>query len=206
MDWALLSSFVVFAVVMSITPGPNNLMMMSSSALFGARATLPHWLGIQLGFNLLLVAAVFGLGELVARYPQTLLFVRLAGAAWLGWLAWSFARAGLSPGEAGEGEAGYARSRPLRLHEGALFQLINPKAWLMTVSAAAAYIGLASEAPERALIMVGVFVLFGSPCGLLWVMAGGLIRRWLGVGDQARWLNLGIAVLLAATIALILFG
>ena len=83
MDMALYFSLVGFVVAMSITPGPNNLMMMSSSALFGVRATLPHYLGVQLGFSLMAIAAVFGLGELVQRLPQALILVKAGGAVWL---------------------------------------------------------------------------------------------------------------------------
>ena len=204
MDVALWVSLVGFVVAMSITPGPNNLMMMSSSALFGVRATLPHWFGVQLGFNLLLVASVFGLGELVARFPQSLWVVKAVGAVWLVWMASIFARAALNPQPLKTSSGN--ESRPLRLYEGALFQLINPKALLMTISAAGAYIALADGASARAVIMVATFVTFGAPCGLAWIMAGGVIHRVMADGRSARLLNGVIAGLLVLTIVLILAG
>jgi len=152
MDLALYSSLILFVIAMSITPGPNNLMMMSSSILFGFRATLPHWAGVQLGFNALLIASIFGLGELVERFPQSLTVVKVAGSAWLGWMAWLYLRAALNPQPVKSGEAG--SSRPLRFHEGALFQLINPKAILMTISASGAFIALADLPVERAGMMI----------------------------------------------------
>lgn len=205
MDMALYASFVSFAFVMSITPGPNNLMLMSSSALFGVRATLPHWIGINIGFNLMLVGAVFGLGELVARFPWTLLVVKAGGSAWLAWMAWLFLRSALKPAPAGEGGKA-AGARPFRIHEAALFQWINPKALLMTISAAGAYIALVDGTVERAALMVATFLVFGAPCGLAWVMAGGTLRRFMNDPRSARILNGAIAVILVMTIGLILAG
>lgn len=206
MDMALYTGLVSFVIVMSVTPGPNNLMLMSSSALFGVRATLPTWLGVNLGFTILLVAAVFGLGELVARFPWAVLLVKFGGASWLLWMAWLFARAGLSTAGAGGKPAVSERSRPIRSYEAALFQWVNPKALLMTLSAAGAYIALADTPGERAVLMVGTFILFGSPCGLLWVFAGGALKRFMADGRSARILNIAIAAILLVTTAMIVLG
>ncbi len=122
MDVALYLSLVGFVIVMSVTPGPNNLMLMSSSALFGVRATLPTWLGVNIGFNIMLVAPVFGLGTLVARFPMPVMLVKFGGAIWLVWMACLFLRAGLAkPGARGQAAAP-SRSRPIRSYEAALFQ------------------------------------------------------------------------------------
>ncbi|MHA6288384.1 LysE family translocator [Maricaulis sp. CAU 1757] len=206
MDMALYASLVGFVLAMSITPGPNNLMMMTSSALFGMRATLPHWLGINIGFNIMLVAAVFGLGELVERYPLSLLVVKLGGAVWLGWMAWLFAKAALNPLPVEARKAGRTRTRPFRIHEAALFQWVNPKALMMTVSAAGAYVALAESTGERALIMVATFAVFGAPCGLAWILAGGTLKRVMGDPRWARMLNGAIAAIIAVTAVLVLLG
>lgn len=207
MDMALYLSLVGFVIAMSATPGPNNLMLMSSSALFGVRRTVPHFLGVQIGFNLLLVAAVFGLGTLVARYPVALDVVKVGGSLWLAWMALAFVRAGLArPAEPGEAKAPKRRSRPFRTWEAALFQWVNPKALLMTISTAGAYIALADTAGERAMLFMATFLLFGAPCGLMWVLAGGVINRFLTDRRHARILNFAIAILLLATIAIILKG
>lgn len=207
MDYALLLSLAGFAFVMSITPGPNNLMLMSSSALFGVRATLPHWVGINIGFNILLVAAVFGLGELVVRYPWSLWLVKIGGAAWLVWMAWIFVKAGLAPPAAdGDAPAAQTRSRPFRVHEAALFQWINPKALMMTISAAGAYIALADQPAERAALMVVTFLLCGAPCGLAWTLAGGAIHRFMKDPAWSRRLNFVIAGLLVVTIGIVVTG
>jgi len=206
MDMALFASLVTFVVIMSVTPGPNNIMMMSSSALFGVRATLPHWLGVNIGFNLLLVASVFGLGELIERFPVMLDGVRIGGSLWLAWMAWKFAHAGWAIGRAGSRAATPKadRSRPFRSWEAALFQAINPKAVLMAVSTAGAYVALADTPVERIGIFVMAFVMFGAPCGLLWIFVGGGLKRLLAEGGSARWLNYAIAGVLVLTIGLIL--
>ncbi|OLF77809.1 hypothetical protein AWH62_03815 [Maricaulis sp. W15] len=203
---ALLASLVTFVVIMSVTPGPNNLMMMSSSALFGIRATLPHWLGVNIGFNLLLAASVFGLGELIERFPVMLDLVRIGGALWLAWMALTFAQAGWEIGRAGSraAPAKADRSRPFRSWEAALFQTINPKAILMAVSTAGAYVALADTPVERLGIFIITFILFGAPCGLMWIFVGGGLKRFLADGVSARWLNYAIAAILLATIGLIL--
>jgi threonine/homoserine/homoserine lactone efflux protein len=206
MDIALYTSLVGFVIVMSVTPGPNNLMMMSSSVLFGVRATIPHWLGVNIGFNIMLVAAVFGLGELVQRYDWMLPLVKIGGSVWLSWMAWKFVQAGLAPVKSGSSLKPEQRSRPFKLHEAALFQWVNPKAILMTISAAGAYIALADGPTERALLIVVTFLLFGAPCGMLWILAGGALKRFMSGEKTARWLNLGIGGLLVATTGLILFG
>ncbi|MGK0266897.1 MAG: threonine/homoserine/homoserine lactone efflux protein [Maricaulis sp.] len=206
MDIALYLSFVGFVILMSVTPGPNNLMLMSSSALFGVRATLAHWLGVTVGFNIMLVAAVFGLGELVVRFPLALSVVKFGGALWLAWMAWGFLAAGLADPQAGGKAKPAARSRPLTLYEAALFQWINPKAMLMVLSAAGAYITLVDTTTGRAALMVGTFLVFGSPSGLLWVFAGGTLKRVMAEGRSARLLNIAIAAILAATIMMIVLG
>lgn len=206
MDFTLLASLAGFAFLMSITPGPNNLMLMSSSALFGVRATLPHWVGINIGFNVMLVAAVFGLGEVVERFPWSLWVVKLGGSVWLLWMAWIFLRAGLKPPQTESASADKTASRPFRLHEAALFQWVNPKAILMTISAAGAYIAIADGPTERAALMVVVFLLFGAPCGLAWAMAGGTLCRFMQDARWSRLLNLAIVGLLVLTIGLIVTG
>lgn len=206
MDWALYLTFVLFVVSMSVTPGPNNLMMMSSSIVFGVKRTLPHWIGVNIGFNLMLVAAVFGLGELVQRFPWMLTVIKVAGSLWLAWMAWQFLRAALFPVPSGTSENRSEGSRPLHWYEAALFQWVNPKAILMTVSAAGVYYGLADAIWSRAAIMAGTFAVLGPPCGMAWILAGGVLRRFMSDPRWARPMNAVIAGILLLTIGLILAG
>lgn len=99
MDKALFVSLIGFAFITSVTPGPNNLLLMSSGALFGWRRTVPHLVGIQIGFVILMSAAVFGLGSLVDRWPWLITIVRVLGASWLAWMSLRFFKAAIRDAE-----------------------------------------------------------------------------------------------------------
>ncbi|WP_417475780.1 LysE family translocator [Maricaulis sp.] len=186
------------------TPGPNNLILLTSSALYGSRAAVPHWIGANLGFAILLMAMVFGLGELFERFPWTAWLVRLGGAVWLGWMGWTYIRAGLRGGVIDPAEAAKTSARPMNVPEAMLFQWVNPKGLLLAMSIVGGYSALGETSGERALLMVGVFALFGTPCGLIYVLAGGMLRRVMGHHHHARILNFAIGAVFIATVGMIL--
>ena len=188
------------------TPGPNNLILLTSSALYGARAAVPHWVGANLGFGVLLLAMVFGLGELFERFAWTALLVRFGGAIWLGWMGWTYIRAGMRGGTSDPADNAKPGARPMRVHEAMLFQWVNPKALLLAMSIVGAYAALGNSSGERALVMVGVFALFGTPCGLIYMLAGGVLRRVVANHHHARILNFSIGAVFIATVAMILLG
>jgi len=206
MDSALFVSLVGFAFVASASPGPNNLLVMSSGALFGWRRTLPHLAGILLGFAILMMSAVFGLGTLVAKWPWLLTIVRILGASWLAWLSIRYFKVAIrNPDPAARIEAA-PFSRPFRFVEAVFFQWINPKALIACLSAAGAYIAIAELAWQRAVIMVGVFFIAGLISCTTWMIAGSALNRYLSEGRSAKWMNSGMGLLIVATAALILFG
>jgi len=209
MDSALLASLLGFALLTSITPGPNNLLLMSSGAVFGWRRTLPHLVGVQVGFAILVASAVFGLGGLVERWPGLVTGVKVAGAVWLCWMAWRFMRAsGTSDAalarEPSEPLGSEAISRPFRFHEAVLFQWINPKAMLLALSGAAAYVGIAEEPGQRLLIIGGSFLLSGTIASTTWTTAGEIVHRAMASGSSAQWIARGMAALLLITAVQIL--
>lgn len=206
MDAALFISLVGFAFVASITPGPNNILLMSSGALFGLRRTVPHLAGIQFGFATLMTAAVFGLGELVDQWPWLINVVRLLGASWLVWLSLRFFRAAIQPARPGQHADSAPISRPFRFVEALLFQWINPKGIVATVSSAGAYIAIAEAPWQRAIILSGVFMIVGTLSCTTWTVAGGSLNRYLTTGTSAARMNLAMGILIVATAALILFG
>ncbi len=169
-----------FAAVTSITPGPNNLMLLASGALHGFCRTLPHMVGIVLGVGVMLSAACAGLGAAFARMPALADALRWIGFAYLCWLAWKLLRAG-APGEAGGARA----ARPLGWLEAALFQLVNPKAWMMVLTAAASFIlPLRERLPAADGLGVALFAVVGFACIAPWAGFGSLLRRWLS--DRRR--------------------
>ncbi len=205
MNSTLLVSLTGFAFISAITPGPNNLLLMSSGALFGWRRSLPHLGGILLGFAILMTSAVFGLGSVVAKWPWLVTIVRIIGAAWLAWMSLRYFLSGLR-GPAAVDSSPAPISRPLRFHEGALFQWVNPKALILVISAAGAYIAIAESIIERALIIVGVFFLAGLVSCSLWMIAGDALKRLMSSGRSARYVNFGMGMLILLTALHILVG
>ena len=128
----VLAAMVAFCFVSGVTPGPNNLMLMTSGVNFGFRRTTPHLLGVVLGFCLMVALVGLGLDVLFGRFPMLLPAMRYIGAAYMLWLAWKIAHAGPV-------KEGQTRGTPLGFLGAAAFQWINPKAWVMAVSALTAY-------------------------------------------------------------------
>jgi len=185
-------SLIGFAVATSVTPGPNNLMLMASGANFGFRRTLPHLFGVAFGFMAMLLALGIGLGAAFEAVPELLAVLRWLGLAYLLYLAWRIASASGSLDRRGGG-------RPMTFPEAALFQWLNPKAWAMILALLGAY-SLEGMAPEAQLAaMVGVFLVFGMPCNWLWAGFGVAIGRLLQRPSYRRAFNVAMALLLIAT-------
>ncbi|MDU8913961.1 LysE family translocator [Aestuariicoccus sp. MJ-SS9] len=202
-----LAALATFAVIASVTPGPNNFMVMASSAAFGWRRTVPHIAGITGGFAIMISSVVLGLGVMLDAYPQVLTVVRIAGAAWLFWLAWQLGRSAFAPAaeNAADPEAKDG-SRPLSMIEAALFQWVNPKSWTMALGASAAYSGVASDPMMRAAVMALTFVLVAPLCLSLWALAGRGLSALTTQGSSARWMSLLMAALVAFSAASVLIG
>lgn len=187
-----LPALSVFAFVSSITPGPNNLMLMTSGTNFGLRRTVPHMLGVSIGFVLMIVLVGLGLAELFARYPAAHEVLKWVSVAYLLYLAWKVATAA-PPGE------GDAAGRPLTFVQAALFQWVNPKAWTMALTGVTVY--LPPVEPWIGLALVaGLFGAVNLPCVGVWAVMGVKLRRWLGDRRRLRMFNIAAAVLLVASL------
>jgi threonine/homoserine/homoserine lactone efflux protein len=189
---SMLLSLLGFSVAMYITPGPNNVMVAASAANHGIRATVPHMLGIAIGFSMMLTLVCAGLGAALVNWPLLLPVFRWTGAGWLAWIAWQIARAP-APGEGG-------RTRVLGFAGAAAFQWINPKAWLIAVGAAGEYLS-----PNQPLLvqLARIFVVFlavGMPCLLVWALLGSGARRLLRSPAQLRAFNIAMALLLVLSV------
>lgn len=183
----LVLALLSFAFVSSITPGPNNLMLMSSGANFGFRRSLPHMLGVCLGFTFMVAVLGLGLAEVFARWPVLHRILAVVSVAYMLWLAWKIAHSG-APGEGGA-------DRPLTFWQAAAFQWVNPKAWVMALGAVTLYADLGAGA---------VAALFGAvnlPSIAVWVLMGQGVRRWLSRPAQLRAFNWGMAGLLVVSVA-----
>jgi threonine/homoserine/homoserine lactone efflux protein len=189
----------LFAFVASITPGPNNLLLMRSGAMFGVRRSLLHLFGVQAGFVALLLLSHVGVAALLLALPGTLAVLRWACFLYLLWLAWLIVR-DARPRPANSASPA-AKSRPLRFIEGVLFQLINPKAWMMAVTVASAFYG--GMAPTHFDLATAALIstCIGGPCMLVWTMWGASIDQVLRQPRARQLFSYAMAVLVVLTAA-----
>lgn len=190
----LLLAFALFALVTSITPGPNNTMLLASGVNFGFNRSIPHILGISCGFFVLVLAVGLGLGAVFEAYPLLYSVLRYVGAAYLLYLAWKIARSGpMSEEQQGQGQ-------PLGYWGAAAFQWVNPKAWVMAVGAISTYTPLQGYF-TNVLVIAAVFALINAPTVSLWAACGSLLRNVLRNPRWLRLFNLGMAGLLMISLA-----
>ncbi len=183
--------FVTYTFVMSITPGPNNVMLTASGANFGFRRTVPHILGIGLGFVVQLLAVCAGLSALFARWPALQSALGWVGAAYLLYLGWRMlARSDI--------EARDSR-RPVSFLGAALFQFLNPKAWVMTLTAATLFLPRDLGLLLRGGYMAGIMEGIGLPCMIVWALFGSSLRGLLAAPRAALAFNVAMALALATT-------
>ncbi|CEJ10201.1 Cysteine/O-acetylserine efflux protein [bacterium YEK0313] len=188
----LLIAFATYAFVTSITPGPNNTMLLASGANFGFGPTVPHIFGISLGFAAMVLAVGLGAGALFVAFPLAHDILRYGGAFYLMVLAWRLARSGA-------GEAAAAGARPLTFLEAAAFQWVNPKAWIMAVGAVATYTPEAGYLLNVVIVTI-VFALINGPCVSIWAGFGTALRGVLSKPVHLRVFNVAMALLLVASL------
>jgi threonine/homoserine/homoserine lactone efflux protein len=187
-----------FVVASTVTPGPNNLMVLTSGANYGLRRTLPHIAGIALGFPVMIVAIGLGIGVVFKAAPWLEIGLKYAAFVYLLWLAWKVAQAGRPEAKGGD-------SKPLSLLQAAAFQWVNPKAWAIIIGAVALY----TSPDGNHLVQVGLIaLLFGLVCipnGIVWALFGTAIARFLDNDRHRRIFNIVMAVLLVASVVPTLF-
>lgn len=201
MGWAEFLVILGYACSGSLTPGPNNMMLLSSGVNFGFRRTIPHILGIIVGFQLLVLGTGLGLGALIVAQPILQWVLKIIGGGYMLYMAWKIAHSSdlhmdnEHPGEEGE---------PLSFMQAALFQWVNPKAWMVSVSALAIFIQ--PDAPYVSLMVALCAFFVASIIGThVWAVFGVYVRRILSSPLRLKWFNYSMALLLAATIIWMLF-
>ncbi len=180
-----------FVIVMTGTPGPNNMMLLSSGANFGFRRSVPHILGITVGCQILLMALALGLGQLLVVFPPAAALLKLMCVAALVYLSWQLLR---SPGVSTKSDR-TAVARPLSFLQAVIFQWVNPKAWLMMVTVIATYTQPGSMFSNTAIIAL-VFALLGTPLISIWNLFGTSLRSLLQHPKRLRVFNAVMAVAL----------
>ncbi len=203
MDVTWLLSASAFAIAMSATPGPNNTMVVASGATYGFARTVPHMLGIAAGFPVMLI--VLGTAGLpLLTDPRVHAVLKWVGAAYLLWLAWKIAASDPTPAEPG---AKAGAGRPLGFLQAALFQWVNPKAWIIAAGALATYTAQAEGGSLAAtLLLATLFGLVALPCLGFWTLIGVGTARVLRTRRALRLFNLAMAGLLVASLVPALAG
>jgi len=187
---------LTFVLAMTITPGPNNIMITASGANFGFRRTIPHLLGIVIGFPVMTYAIGVGLGELFRTWPVVHMALKYVGTAYLLYLAYRIATAA-------RGADAQGRARPLTFLEAAAFQWANPKGWMMAVGAISAYTTVGGDPFLESLIIAVTFGVIAVPAVGVWALFGVAVGRLLRSDRALRLFNLTMAALLVASLGLL---
>ena len=194
----LFFSMLGFLWVAAITPGPNNMLLTSSGANYGFLRTIPLMIGIMLGMQCILLLVAFGVGSLILLYPSLHLILKVAGSAYLLWLAWKI---GTATYERLETDA--PPPEPIPFWQGGLLQVINPKAWLMALGAVASFSLAGSQYLHSvALISIGI-ALVNIVAGMIWIAFGSLIGTLLRSRRAWTLFNVFMGLLTAACVLLI---
>jgi len=192
----LLFALLGFAFVTSVTPGPNNMMLLASGVNFGLRRSVPHMLGISIGHSLMVFLLGLGVAGAIHASPRAGVVLKILSIAYMLWLAWKIAHAA-APGE------GRAGGKPFTFVQAAAFQWVNPKAWAMALGAVAAY-APGGRVAEVAMVAV-IFAAVNLPSVTVWAAAGQGIRGWLNAPGRLRLFNWTMAGLLVLSLIPVLW-
>ena len=188
MTYELILGLAIFSLASSLTPGPNNLMLMASGANYGFRRSLPHMLGVSIGFTLMVLLVGIGLLQVFDAYPVSYQVLKVVSVSYLVYLAWKIGSAG--PAQNGANREG----KPFSFVQAVLFQWVNPKAWTMALTAVSAY--SPSQSIAAMAFVAGIFGAINLPCIGVWTGLGVQLQRVLASPGRLRAFNTGMALLL----------
>lgn len=195
MPQSLLIAFIMFATVMFFTPGPNNIMLLSSGLTYGFRRSIPHIAGITVGFAFMVGAVGVGLGTVFIAYPILQTILKYAGVAYLVYLA---AQIAMSEPH-GSDEEGGGHGRPMTFWGAAMFQWVNAKGWVMVIGTITAYAAIAAF-PLNIVIQVVISLILGTLSCTAWAFFGSALRPILTSRRAVRIFNVVMALLLLASL------
>lgn len=185
-------SVALFAISSSVTPGPNNIMIMTSGLNFGIRKSLPLLTGISTGFTIMLLLVGLGFGQLFDLFPQLTLTIKFAGNAYLLYLAWLIARSSRV-------DVVNKQTKQFGFIKGALFQWVNAKAWVVAIGAISAFSTVGEHYMSQNLIIATTFFFMSFPCVGVWLLFSSLLRRYLEKPTYLRWFNISMSLLLVVS-------
>jgi len=192
MNIEILTALATFAFVSSITPGPNNLMLMSSGANFGFKLTIPHMLGVSLGFVFMVCLVGAGLIQIFDIYPISYQILKVFSILYLVYLAYKIATSAPIQDQKTH------NTKPFSFLQAAIFQWVNPKAWTMALTAISVY--SPSKSMESILLVGAIFGAINLPSVGIWTVLGQQLKRLLTSDNKLKVFNFTMALLLIASL------
>lgn len=189
----LFLAILLFAVSASITPGPNNIMIMTSGLNHGVKNSIPHLLGICFGFPVMIILIGLGIGVFFEMFPLFHEIIKIIGVIYLLYLSWLIARS--SPTSL-DSES----YKPFSFVQAALFQWVNPKAWVMATGAVSAYTSLSADVFIQVIYIALVFFVVSFPCVGIWLVFGSGLKKYLKSSKHQKIFNVSMALLLIGSI------
>ena len=187
-------ALILFVLVTCITPGPNNIMMMTSGINHGLKRSIPHMAGINLGFPLMIILVGLGFSAVFDRYPLLFTYLKAISTFYLLYIAYGILMGSIAS------SSGQSK-KPMSLFEAALFQWVNPKAWVMALGALAAFINYDAGYLSQTLYVALIFMIFGTPCTAVWLLSGVGLKKLLNNPFYLKLFNISMATLLIISMA-----
>lgn len=194
-----LFSVIVFSVSASVTPGPNNILAMASGLSFGMLRSLPLLFGICLGFSLMLLLVGLGFGQILTANPQLSVYLKIIGVTYILYLAYVIVNNS-------DFDKQDPQAKPLSFFNGLLFQWVNAKAWVVCISAVSAFTTPGESYLSQIILITVAFLIVGPPCVGIWIFSGTLMNKYLSNRSAIKSLNVGMSLLLIASVLPVLKG
>lgn len=186
-------AIIIFAASTTVTPGPNNIMIMTSGLNHGVKNSIPHLLGICFGFPAMVMMVGLGFSVVFEMYPLLHEVIKILGVAYLLYLAWLI---GSSSSSSLDAES----AKPFSFTQAALFQWVNPKAWVMATGAVSAYTSIASDIFSQVIFIALAFFIVAFPCVGIWLVFGVGLKKYLNSPKHQKIFNLSMALLLVSSV------
>lgn len=193
----IITAIFLFALASTITPGPNNIMLTSAGLNFGVQRCVGMAAGIYIGFPVMVIAVGLGLGAVFSSFPNILKIMNIVGISYLLYLAYGIATS--EPQDLSQDSNAHT-SKPPGFIQMALFQWVNPKAWIMATGAVATFVQPHISPSQQVLIISAIFFLVAIPCTMLWLTFGAKLRMLIGSPESQRMFNQLMAIILVVSL------
>ena len=198
--FTMIISITFFALASTMTPGPNNIMLLSSGLTFGYKRTIPHALGVTFGFPIMVICVGLGVGELFEVFPLIYTILKVVGISYLLWMAWHIANAKGAPNTEN------IKDEPFTFLQAALFQWVNPKAWVAAIASTAAFITDHKIASMQVTIISCIYFFCAILSTNSWSLGGVLLKRFIQNERLVQIFNITMAILIVGSILPFIFG